>query len=105
MNNFTESVLVFTIAVICSRSTEALTVVSVRMKRSAEVYNMKNYRPEILSERSCGKCKNYRILFGKEQDRYGNMKTKAKGFYCGKDPKLYPITSEVMTCDEWKRGD
>lgn len=82
-----------------------LIVISARMKGSAEVYNMKNYRPEILSERSCGKCRNYRILFVKEQDRYGNMKTKAKGFYCGKDPKLYPITSEVMTCDEWKRGD
>lgn len=63
---------------------------------------MKNYRPEVLSAKSCNKCKNYRLLFGEREDRYGNRKTIVKGFYCGKDPKLYPTTCEVMTCDEWK---
>lgn len=39
MKNLTESVLVFTKAVICFRSTEAPIVASARMKKSAEVYS------------------------------------------------------------------
>lgn len=39
MKNLTESVLVFTKAVICFRSTEAPIVTSARMKKSAEVYS------------------------------------------------------------------
>lgn len=62
---------------------------------------MKNYRPEIISARSCSACNHFALDFTLDQ----KGKVRADTFRCGTDPEHLkrPVRAEVMTCDDFER--